>query len=76
MSRNTGIFSSLFAALLALGGCSSQPPAGETKKAAVPLEKIQGRVEVEIGSDFALENFGRIFESRFAKSNDTCSQFG
>jgi len=46
MSRNTYIVSSLLLALTALGGCSSSPPDSATKKAAIPLERIQGKIEV------------------------------
>ena len=46
MSRDTYIFSSLLLALAALGGCSSKPPAGETKKAGITLDRIQGKITV------------------------------
>lgn len=47
MYRNSHIFSLLVLAL-ALGGCSSTPPAGEAKKAGPPLIKIQGKVDAVI----------------------------
>ena len=59
MSRNVGIFILLSAALVALSGCSSNQPASETKKAAVVLDKIQGKVQVLVGaSDSSLNNGG------------------
>jgi len=48
MNRNAHIFSILVLTLAALAGCSSTPPAGESKKAAIPLVKIQGKVDVVI----------------------------
>jgi len=47
MYRNSHIFSLLVVAL-ALGGCSSTPPAGEAKKAGPPIIKIQGKVDAVI----------------------------
>lgn len=48
MSRNTYIFSFLLVTLVALDGCSSSPSANEAKKAAVPIDRIQGKVDVVI----------------------------
>jgi hypothetical protein len=48
MNRNAFIFSCLVFAFAALSGCSNQPPAGESKKAAIPHEKIQGTAEVVV----------------------------
>jgi hypothetical protein len=48
MKRNAHIISLAAVALAALGGCSSQPTASETKKAAVPLEKLQGKVQLQV----------------------------
>lgn len=48
MNRNAFIFSCLVFTLAALDGCSNQPPASESKQAGVPLEKIQGKVDVVI----------------------------
>ena len=48
MNRNAPIFSCLVLALATLGGCSSDQPAGEAKKAGPPPDKLQGRVEVVI----------------------------
>ena len=45
MKRNAGSFCLLILALAGLGGCSSQPPAKESKKAA--LDKIQGKAARE-----------------------------
>ncbi len=46
MSHNTRIFCILVFLLGVLGGCSSAPPASESKKAQVPLDKIQGKAQV------------------------------
>jgi hypothetical protein len=48
MNRNAFIFSCLVLTLAALGGCSSAPPASDSKKAGIPLEKIQGKIDVII----------------------------
>ncbi len=45
MNRNAGIFCLLVLTLVGLGGCSSQPPAGESKKAAITMDKIQGKIQ-------------------------------
>jgi hypothetical protein len=46
MNRNARIFCFLVIALAALGGCSSQQAAKESKKAATVLDKIQGKAQV------------------------------
>ena len=46
MNRNAYIFGFLVLTLAGLSGCSSQPPAKESKKAAVVLDKIRGRAQV------------------------------
>jgi len=46
MNRNARIICFLVFTLAALGGCSSQPPAKESKQAARALDKIQGRAQV------------------------------
>jgi hypothetical protein len=46
MNRNGAIFGLLILALAAWTGCSSQPAAEESKKADIPLEKIEGKIQV------------------------------
>jgi hypothetical protein len=46
MNRNSGIFSLLVLTIATLGGCSSQPPASEAKKAGPQLQTIQGKVQI------------------------------
>jgi hypothetical protein len=46
MNPNTRIFSFLLLTLAALSGCSSQPSAGDSKKAGTALQKIQGKAQV------------------------------
>jgi hypothetical protein len=46
MNRNARIFCFLVLTLAALIGCSSQPSANESKKAAAALDKIQGKAQV------------------------------
>ena len=46
MNRNARIFCFLVLTLAALGGCSSQPPAKESKKAATAPDRIQGKAQV------------------------------
>ncbi|MBZ5576273.1 MAG: energy transducer TonB [Acidobacteriia bacterium] len=43
MNRNAGSVCLLVLALAGWGGCSSRPPAAESKKAGTPLDKIQGK---------------------------------
>ncbi len=50
MNRNLRTYGFSLLAVLLLAGCSSQPPAGESKKAAVKLDKIQGRVQIMAGT--------------------------
>jgi hypothetical protein len=50
MKRNTWIFCCLIFTLAGLSGCSSQPPAKESKKAATAPDRIQGRVELQAPS--------------------------
>jgi hypothetical protein len=61
MNRNACIFGCLVLTLGALGGCSSQP-ANDAKKAARPLDKIQGKAQVLIEqggtTDMALNGGG------------------
>ena len=45
MYRNVYVFYFLLLTLAGLGGCSSGPSANESKKAATPLDKIQGKAE-------------------------------
>ncbi len=46
MNRHAHIFYVLVLTLAALAGCTSKPPAGESKKAAVKLDTIQGKVQI------------------------------
>jgi hypothetical protein len=46
MNRNARIFCFLAVTLAALGGCSSEPTDKGSKKAAIPLDKIQGKAQV------------------------------
>jgi hypothetical protein len=46
MNRNTVSFWFLVLTLAGLGGCSSKPPADESKKASIALDKIQGKALV------------------------------
>jgi hypothetical protein len=46
MNRNAYLFCLLVLTLAGLAGCSSKPPAEESKKAGAALEKIQGKVQV------------------------------
>jgi hypothetical protein len=46
MNRNARIFCFLVLALAASGGCSSKPPAKESKKAGSALDRIQGKAQV------------------------------
>jgi hypothetical protein len=55
MNRNTRVFCFLVVTLAALGGCSSKPPAADSKKAGTPLEKIQGKAQVLIESGGAMD---------------------
>jgi hypothetical protein len=50
MNRNARIFSFLVLTLAALGGCSSKPPAKESKKAGAALDRIQGKAQVLVES--------------------------
>lgn len=54
MKRNTCTFCFLALTLVALGGCSSEP-SKDTKKAAVPLDKIQGKAQVLVESSGATD---------------------
>ena len=62
MNRNARIFFFLVLTLAVLGGCSSQPSANESKKAASVLDKIQGKAQVLVeqggASDAALNAGG------------------
>jgi hypothetical protein len=53
MNRSTRIFCFLVLALAALGGCSSQPSATESKKTEAKLERIQGKAQVLVESNGA-----------------------
>jgi hypothetical protein len=62
MNRSARIFCFLVLTLAALGGCSSQPSAKESKKAATAPDKIQGKAQVLVESggvsDAALNSGG------------------
>ena len=46
MNRDARILCTVVFMFAGLAGCSSTPPGGEAKKAAVPMDKIQGKVQV------------------------------
>jgi len=50
MNRNARIFCFLVLTLAALGGCSSEPPAKESKKAGTAPDRIQGKAQVLVES--------------------------
>jgi hypothetical protein len=54
MNSDARIFGFLALTVAALSGCSSGPPAKESKKAA-PLDKIQGKAQVMAGSNGAAD---------------------
>ena len=62
MNRNAYIFCFLVLTLVGLGGCSSEPPAKESKKTGTAPDKIQGKVQIDVsetsGSDAALNAGG------------------
>src|ERR1035438_9751841 len=51
MNRNARIFCFLVLTLAALGGCSSEPPAKESKKAGTAPDRIQGKAQVLVESE-------------------------
>lgn len=55
MNRNARIFCFLVLTLAALGGCSSEPPAKESKKAGTALDRIQGKAQVLVESSGATD---------------------
>ncbi|MGO9897508.1 MAG: hypothetical protein ACLPX8_25240 [Bryobacteraceae bacterium] len=55
MNRNARIFCFLVLTLAALGGCSSQPPAKESKKAGTVPDRIQGKAQVLVESGGATD---------------------
>ena len=55
MNRNARIFCFLVLTLAALGGCSSEPSANESKKAGTALDKIQGKAQVLVESGGATD---------------------
>jgi hypothetical protein len=55
MNRNACIFCFLVFALTVGGGCSSKPSADEAKKAAIKLERIQGKAQVLIEGGGAMD---------------------
>jgi hypothetical protein len=55
MNRNARIFCFLVLTLAALGGCSSEPPAKESKKAGTATDRIQGKAQVLVESTGATD---------------------
>ena len=55
MNRNARIFCFLALTLAALGGCSSEPTAKESKKAGTAPDKIQGKAQVLVESSGATD---------------------
>jgi hypothetical protein len=55
MNHNARIFCFLVFTLAALGGCSSGPTAGESKKSGTPLDRIQGKAQVLVESGGATD---------------------
>ena len=55
MNRNACIFCSLVFALAVWSGCSSKPSADEAKKAAIKLDRIQGKAQVLIEGGGAMD---------------------
>ena len=55
MNRNTRIFCFLVLTLAALGGCSSEPSAKESKKAVTAPDRIQGKAQVLVESGGATD---------------------
>jgi hypothetical protein len=50
MNSNARTLCFLVLTLAALGGCSSEPPAKDSKKAGTPLDRIQGKAQVLVES--------------------------
>jgi hypothetical protein len=55
MNRNARMICFLVLTLAALGGCSSEPPAKDSKKAGTALDKIQGKAQVLVESSGAAD---------------------
>ena len=55
MNRNTRTLCCLVFTLAALGGCSSEPAAKDSKKAGTPLDRIQGKAQVLVESSGATD---------------------
>jgi hypothetical protein len=55
MNSNARIFGFLALTIAALSGCSSGPPAKDSKKAAAAPDKIQGKAQVMAGSNGAAD---------------------
>jgi hypothetical protein len=55
MNRNAGILFLFTLALAGLGGCSSKPLADESKKAATPLDKVQGKAQIVLNETSAVD---------------------
>ena len=51
MNSNARTLCFLVLTLAALGGCSSEPPAKDSKKAGTPLDRIQGKAQVLVESN-------------------------
>ncbi len=55
MNRNAGVFFFGVLALAGLGGCSSAPPAKESKNAATALDKVQGKAQIVLNETSATD---------------------
>src|ERR1017187_7739429 len=55
MNSNTRTLCFLVLTLAALGGCSSEPAAKDSKKAGTPLDRIQGKAQVLVESSGATD---------------------
>jgi hypothetical protein len=55
MNRNAGVFFFFVIALAGLGGCSSKPPAEESKNAAIAPDKVQGKAQIVLNETSATD---------------------
>lgn len=55
MNRNAGVFFFFVIALAGLGGCSSKPPAKESKNAAIAPDKVQGKAQIVLNETSATD---------------------
>jgi len=71
MNRNACIFCFLVFTLAVWSGCSSKPTADEAKKAAIKLDRIQGKAQVLIEGGGAMDaamNAGSTLLCTFGKA--------